>query len=470
MADKFPPNSPVSLLRAQASSIAKSIIKQLTTKSLPTRQAGFGLIHQLVAVLDGGLDSQTSALVPKIEAALKISDNSLSGAATTLKIEVISFLGLFFRTHPLKAFSDELPQLIPLLVIAVRDKFNKIAAEAFMTITHLVKVLRPVVPVVTPITPSTAAFLKEIYDATMGRLASNDADEEVKGKGIICLGALLTHAGDQLAGDFGTSLVFLRDRLKSEVSRLVAVGVAGEVAGSPVCRGAAFDNWVQESLVEVSALLRKVHRPLKVAAFGCISALLERAGNGLPDGTSLALISDLHPLVNDADINLLPLALHTIATLLLRAPSVIDQVKSSILPRIFELVRSPLLQGPSLDGLLAFFRAFVKAGAAPLPLVQTLAGTAEIAGAVDASGTSSGMQALVTASRCIGVIIEEAPQIGDQVVADYSKAIQVSFHPLSYLLIIYSCFYHRARRLRQRLWFFVFWLWERLDASCKSRC
>ena len=50
------------------------------------------------------------------------------------------------------------------------------------------------------------------------------------------------------------------------------------------------------------------------------------------------------------------------------------------------------------------------------------------------------MQALVSASRCIGVIIEESPLIGDQVVAEYSKAIQVSFYftPLTteHLLIL----------------------------------
>lgn len=260
----------------------------------------------------------------------------------------------------------------------------------------------------------------------MKRLASSDADEEVKARGISCLGALLYHAGDELSSDFDTSLSFLRDRLKSEVSRLISVAVVEEVASSPVCKGAAFDTWVQECIIEASALLRKVHRPLKVAAFGCIAALLGRSGEGLPSTTSRALVTDLHPLVNDADINLLPLALNTIAALLVHDPEVIKSVEASILPRIFELVQSPLLQGPSLDGLLAFFTAFVQAGATPLPLVKTLASTADAAKkSVEASGTQSGMQSLATASRCIGVVVKEAPQIGEGIVADYSKQIQV---------------------------------------------
>ena len=339
---------------------------------------------------------------------------------------MLSFLGLFFRTHHLKTFVDELPKLVPLLVAAVGDKFNKIAAEAFLASTDLVKVLRPVSPSVQSISSAVGPQITAIYTATMKRLSSTDADEEVRGKGIVCLGTLLYHAGDQLANDFDTSLPFLRDRLKNEVSRLNAVKVVGEVAESPVCKGDAFDKWIQECLVEVSALLRKVHRPLKVASFQCIKSLLSRSGAGLPAKASQALLADLQPLINDADINLLPLALDTVATLLSNDKATIDSVQKSILPRMYELVRSPLIQGPSLDALLSFFTAFVRAGADPLPLVQTLAKSADAAKkTVDDSGTQSGMQSLATSSRCIGVIVREAPQVADGIVKEYETVIQV---------------------------------------------
>lgn len=402
-------------------------MKQLTAKSLTTRQAGFALLHELIGVLDGGLETQISPLVSRVEASLKTPDGGLSGAATQLKIEVLSFLSLFFRTHHLKSFVDELPKLVNLLVSAVGDKFNKIASEAFVAATDLVKVLRPVSPSVSSTSAAVVPQINALYAATMKRLTSSDADEEVKGKGIVCLGTLLFHAGDQLASDYEISLGFLRDRLKNEVSRLNAVKVVGEVAESPVCKGPAFDTWIQECLVEVSALLRKVHRPLKVASFACIKALLSCSGSGLPPAASQALLADLQPLINDADINLLPLALETIATLLSTDASTIAYVEASILPRIYELVQSPLLQGPSLDALLAFFTAFVRAGAEPLPLVQTLAQAAEsVKKTVDDSGTQSGMQSLATSSRCIGVIVREAPQVADGIVKDYETIIQVS--------------------------------------------
>lgn len=420
---------PLSLLAAQTSSIAKSIIKQLSAKSLSTRQAGFILLYELVSVLEGGLDSQIPALVAQIKASLKVSDSGLSGAATTLKIEVLKFLALFFRTHHSKVFNDELDKVVPLLVGAIGDKFNKIAAEAFVSATDLVKVLRPVFPSPLPISSTTATRIQLVYTATMKRLNSTDADEEIKAKGIVCLGALLFHAGDDLSSELKTSLGYLHERLRHEVSRLVAVQVIGGVADSPVCSGDVFDSWVQDCLIEVSALLRKVHRPLKVASFKCVASLLESAGrrpSSLPAATSSALLADLGPLVNDADINLLPSALHLLASLLTKAPSCMPQVSTSILPRAYELVRSPLLQGPSLEALLSFFSAFVKAGADPAVMVQTLDATAEFAKkSVGTAGAQGAMQSLATASRCIGVVLREAPGIAEGVVKDYSDKIQV---------------------------------------------
>ncbi|KAM0753363.1 TIP120-domain-containing protein [Meredithblackwellia eburnea MCA 4105] len=423
---------PVSMLRSQAPTIGKSIIKQLNAKALATRQAGFALLHGLIDVLDGGLETQISSLVPRIEGALNASDVGLSGAATTLKIEVLSFVGLLVRTHHSKILSDDLPKITPLLTGAVGDKFNKIAAEAFVACADLVKALRPVVPSPAPVAAGTNPHLKAVFDATMKRLSSTDADEEVKGKGMICLGVLLFHAGDHLGADADAALTFLRDRLKNEVSRLIAVKVVAEVASSPVCGGSGFDQWVQECLVEVSTLLRKVNRQLKVAAFTCIAALLGRAGANVPPETSQALLADLQPLVSDSDVNLLPLALETIASILNHNPAASAQVQSSILPRVFDLVDSPLLQGPSLDSLLTFFQAFIRTGAEPSALIKVLDDSVD---KVKLSQSTGGAQALATASRCIGVIVREAPATASASIKKYSATVKGAKTPAPALIL-----------------------------------
>ncbi|GAA5932570.1 hypothetical protein JCM1841_004316 [Sporobolomyces salmonicolor] len=417
---------PLSQLNSQTPNIVRSIVKQLNAKSLATRQAGFVLLHELISVLDGGLESQIPQLVGRVETALKSTDSGLSGAATSLKIEVLSLLALFFRTHHLKTFTDDLPKLVPLLVSAINDRFNKIAAEAFITSSSLIKALRPVTPTVSTLAPSLVAHLTAIYQATMQRLIGPDADEEVKGKGIQTLGTLLYHAGDYAAGDLAAALSFLRDRLKIEVQRIVAVQTVGQVASSPVCRGDELDAWVRDCLAEVSPLFRKVHRPLKIAAFECIDALLARAAAaGVPTETSSALLTDLQPLLTDQDVNLLPHALNTVATLLSIDPLSSTEIDDSILPRIFELVQSPLVQGPSLEGLLTFFQAYIKAGANPKPLLKKLGASADgVKKSVEASGTQSGMQSLVTASRCIGMIMKECPDVGEDVIIENEEVVK----------------------------------------------
>ncbi|GAA5975297.1 hypothetical protein JCM5350_006418 [Sporobolomyces pararoseus] len=434
-------DGPLAQLNVQTPSIVKSIVGQLTAKSLSTRQAGFALLHELVAVLSGGLESQIPLLVTRIEASLKTTDSGLSGAATQLKIEVLSLLSLFFRTHHPKTYSDELSRLVPLIVAGISDRFNKIAAEAFVTASSLIKALRPVSPNASTLPPPLVSHLTSIYQATMERLQGPDADEEVKGRGIQTLGTLLYHAGDYAAGDLSTALSFLRDRLKIEVQRIVAVQTVGFVASSPVLKGTEFDQFVLESLSEVSSLLRKVHRPLKIAAFDAIDALLARASTaGVPEETAEALLQDLEPLLTDHDVNLLPHALNTTAGLLTADPSSSSsQIEETLLPRIYQLVQSPLVQGPSLEGLLRFFQAYLQSGAEAGPLVKELTSSAQEANqgkmGTAAGEAAAGIQHLVTASKCIGMIAKEKKSIGASIVKDNEKILKSSKSSQSSLVL-----------------------------------
>ncbi|BGP09967.1 hypothetical protein JCM10049v2_005845 [Rhodotorula toruloides] len=434
--------SPLAQLQAQTPTIAKSIVKQLTVaKSIPTRQAGFVLLHELVAVLEGGgLETQIPALVQRVEAALKTSDSGLSGAATSLKIEVLSFLALFFRTHHVKTFSDELAKLVPLIANAIGDRFNKIAAEAFLTASELIRVLRPVSSNSQPaqLAPAHVAHLSTIYEATMKKLTGSDADEEVKGKGMQTLGTLLYHSGDCAPGDhLATSLAFLRDRLRNEVQRVTAVTVVGQVAASPVLKPGAFeavDTWAQECLPEVSALLRKVHRPLKIAAFDALDALLARGGGAISADTTQAIVNDLAPLLAAdsgsaaGDINLVPHALLTLSNLLAASPSeeTVGLVEEVALPRVLELIASPILSAaatstatghsnPVVDALTHFFPALVKAGSDAGELIAQLSEAGK-------SAAQTGAGAVV--AKCIGAVVVEEPGEAAKVVKENEKVVK----------------------------------------------
>ncbi|GEM12805.1 cullin-associated NEDD8-dissociated protein 1 [Rhodotorula toruloides] len=434
--------SPLAQLQAQTPTIAKSIVKQLTVaRSIPTRQAGFVLLHELVAVLEGGgLETQIPALVQRVEAALKTSDSGLSGAATSFKIEVLSFLALFFRTHHVKTFSDELAKLVPLIANAIGDRFNKIAAEAFLTASELIKVLRPVSTnsQLAQLASAHVAQLTTIYEATMKKLTGSEADEDVKGKGMQTLGTLLYHSGDYAPGDhLAASLAFLRDRLRNEVQRVTAVAVVGQVAASPVLKPGSFeavDTWAQECLPEVSALLRKVHRPLKIAAFNALDALLARGGGAVSGDTAQAIVNDLAPLLAAdsgsaaGDINLVPHALLTLSNLLTASPSdeTVGLVEEVALPRVLELIASPILSAaatstatghsnPVVDALTHFFPALVKAGSVAGELIAQLSEAGR-------GAAQTGAGAVV--AKCIGAVIVEKPGEATKVVRENEKVVK----------------------------------------------
>ncbi|GAA5985956.1 hypothetical protein JCM10908_006347 [Rhodotorula pacifica] len=464
-------------LTAQTPAIVKSVVKQLhTTKALQDRQAAFVLLYELVSVLEGGgLESQVPQLVQRVEVALKTSDGGLSGAATSLKIQVLAFLALFFRTHHIKTFADELDKLVPLVAASINDRFNKIASEAFVTASELIRVLRPVSPSPIALPPAHAQHLTKLYQATMNKLNGSDADEDVKGRGMQTLGTLLYHAGDHAASatDLDAALAFLRERLRNEVQRVTAVTVVGHVAASPVLKpgtSTAVDAWASECLAEVSSLLRKVHRPLKIAAFDAIDSILARTegARNLPAETAQALVNDLAPLLVAADssssssagdINLVPHALSTAALLLTVDPAAaLEPATTVLVPQVLDLVKSPLLFGagtastaahghaltgastsagsitqqqtiaqqtavspsaaavanapvPALEGMTRFFRALVKAGANPTEVLEQLS----------AAGVKEAVAVVAVVAKCVGAVVVEAESEADSVVKSSAK-------------------------------------------------
>ncbi|BGP50195.1 hypothetical protein JCM10450v2_006106 [Rhodotorula kratochvilovae] len=425
---------PLAQLHAQTPQLVRSIVKQLAlAKAVPTKQAGFTLLHELVAVLDGGgLEAAVPALVARVEQALRTSEGGLSGAATSLKIEVLAFLALFFRTHSVRAFADELPRLVPLVAGAIEDRFNKIAAEAFSTAAALIRVLRPAAGSNGLAREQAQPFLAQLHAATMAKLAGSDADEDVKARGMHALGILLAHAGDALpAAELSRALGFLRDRLANEVQRVTAVRTVALVAASPLA-GPGADAWAAECTPEVAALLRKAHRPLKLAAFDALAALLARVGPALAPQTAKQLLADLAPLLDaqGADVTLVPHALATLVALLdTSGGDVAAQVGELALPRVVDLAVSPLLSaaaGTATDGLVAFFEAYVRAPDADC---------ADVVARLVEAGTDADVAATGVVARCVGAVVKEQGKLAEKVVKEQEKVVKSSKASTSALVL-----------------------------------
>lgn len=251
-----------------------------------TRQNGFELLSRLVSVLNGGLDAYVGPLVSKVEAAMSMSDSTISGTATKLKIDVLEFLAFFFSVHDVSAYEGELKRLVPLTVAALSDRFQKIAAQASLVASSLVKAFRPLPPTVLALSPlpmDVIDHIRSLHAATLKLLAKTDVDLEVKETAITTLGDIVTHAADELGAESTQSLDTLRDRLSNETTRLATLRTIPKIVSSPACYSQDITNWARSNLDEVASLLRKASRPLRSAAFNCLDALLKRyAGSIFP--------------------------------------------------------------------------------------------------------------------------------------------------------------------------------------------
>lgn len=77
-------------------------------------------------------------------------------------------------------------------------------------------------------------LVAQIYESTLQRLKSQEVDQEVKERAIICMGQIISNLGDVLNAELAVCLPIYLERLRNEVTRLSAVKALIMIAGSPL--------------------------------------------------------------------------------------------------------------------------------------------------------------------------------------------------------------------------------------------
>ncbi|CAO3635273.1 unnamed protein product [Cunninghamella blakesleeana] len=411
-------------LRSQVGKLCKVLSRQLSSKSIQTRQIGFNLLSEVITVLHGGLDNEISLFIPVIESSLSTSsaDQQQSALSSNLKIDVLLFLRNFLCTHSPSASQPHLSQLGPVIINTISDRFYKITSEAFLVCIELIKAIRPIhqdkekknydIPA---IHQDYIIYIQNIYKATLKVLGTSDADQEVKERSIMCLGELLARSGDVLQPEQQQAWNILLERLQNEVTRLITVRVLAIISHSPVAAGKDLENFVIEAVNEIGLLLRKNNRSLRIASLECLTILVKRFGDKIPDESYLQLLNEIRSLITDSDLHLLPLALQLAESIINAHPSTVNSAKTNILPSLFQLIQSPLLQGIALKSLLNLFGALGRASPTDYDsfvksLVDPLLG-AHTSG-VSAGGVAAvaNKKAASTVAQCIAVLAANTDQ------------------------------------------------------------
>ncbi|KAL7749659.1 hypothetical protein RI367_004887 [Sorochytrium milnesiophthora] len=371
------------LVRSQVALLCKLLPRQLQGKSIATRRAGFALLQQVLRAAPSSLDAHLGALVKPMQLCLVGSGHShsqhQSHTNSDIKIEVLSFLNtLFTTTNDIRRLQQHTATLSRLVLDALGDKFYKVVAEALCVLTTMVRLARPIDDIEQ--SPSalqgvTADTIEQYYKAVQLRITASD--EEVKDAAIAALGVLVAHAGDLLTAHSDEWSNALLDRLRNEITRLTAVKAVTNVAESPL---RPFDSTksVSDIATEVAGLLRKSNRTLREASIRCLEILVRQYHKTLSPQLLLLAVTDSAPIIAEAELHSVPLAIELNTTLLKSsAPSspVRQRIASDVLPSVVKLIQSSLVHGSAvLDALLSFLEALVKTldAAAAQSLLQVM--------------------------------------------------------------------------------------------------
>lgn len=405
-------SNPLASLRSLVPAISKALLKELPSKSSSTRLLATTILKELAHVLKGGLDANIPSIVAQLDKSIKTAESS-TGAGSALTAEIITLLRIIFATHTSKAYAGQLNVAVPILANTITSKVHRDSLEALDAAADLTTSLYAQED--PTVTDSFAQYLNELYGATVARLGRQDSDQEIKERCIATLGILMASAADDLQGKQSECLSILLDRLSNEVTRNATVKVVGQIAKSNRSAETAFDDFLQSTALQVSALIRQSNRVLKLAAFDALAATVDRLKGRLTSSTASNIVTEIQVLLaQDIDVSLLPYALKIVGQLVVAKPELLSAVQEAIMPRVLDLIKSPLLQGVALEAVVAFIEIVVtvepqRGG----DVIQQLNAAFE-------GGAIAG-----TVARCIGATLVSKASNLSAVVDDFSKKLQV---------------------------------------------
>uniref|UniRef100_A0A669B2X9 TATA-binding protein interacting (TIP20) domain-containing protein n=1 Tax=Oreochromis niloticus TaxID=8128 RepID=A0A669B2X9_ORENI len=421
----------VALLKKQVPATVKALHRQLKEKSIKSRQGCFCLLTELAHTVPGALEEHIPALIPGI--VFSLTDKS---TPSTMRIDALSFFNVLLLSHPPQAFQPHMQVLLPPVVACIEDTFYKITSEALLVIQHLVKVMRP---------QGQAGgfdpkpFVKEVFSVTMKRLKATDIDQEVKERAISCMGHIVCHLGDHLRAEVQGVLAIFLERLKNEITRLTAVRTITLIAASPL--KVDMSPILPEVLSVLGSFLRKNQRALKLGTLACLTALVTHHAASIKPAALEPVLSELPTLVDEGDMHVSQVSITLLTGMAKAYPSSLAKISSSVLPGVFRLIHSPLLQGSTLEAILEFLQALVLSKTSNLSYSQLLKSLMEPfhRSQSSADGSIVHRQSYHSVARCVAALSSASPKETPGTVAGFIQQVKNPGSPESARVLALLC-------------------------------
>nr|XP_046241014.1 cullin-associated NEDD8-dissociated protein 2 isoform X2 [Scatophagus argus] len=395
----------LALLQKQVPLVVKALHRQLKEKSVKARQGCFCLLTELAQTVPGALEQHIPALIPGV--VFSLTDKSTS---STMRIDALSFFHVLLLSHPPQAFQPHMQVLLPPVMSCVEDSFYKITSEALLVTQQLVRVLRPQGETAAAGGFDPKPFVREMFPVTLKRLKATDIDQEVKERAISCMGHMVCHLGDHLQAELQGVLTIFLERLKNEITRLTAVRTLTLVAASPLKIN--LSSIMADALSVLASFLRKNQRVLKLGTLACLTALVTHHAASIKPAALEPALSELPALVDESDMHVSQVSVTLLTCMAKACPSSLAKISSSVLPGVFALVHSPLLQAAVLAAILDFLQALVLSKTSNLGYSQLLKSLTEPFHRSPSSVDSSVVhrQSYHSVARCVAALSSVCPR------------------------------------------------------------
>lgn len=344
--------------------VVKEAAKLLKTSTASTKLAVMSLLKVMVSVQRGGLSDHSDLVIEPVVESMKTDAGSASGNA--LRIEALGLLRVIGENHSSKILQAHLNKIVPALVTAAKDRYAKVASEAFSTIEVFVKALTP---------PRSAAnkaqnrdFLGQLYEIITERINAQDTDTEVRQKAVHALGLLVGRA----SGSTGANLLseqerfagqdLIAERMKNELTRLASVRAVDTIAVLAQSTQDFKPGFVGTVAVELGAQLRKSSRSLRGASLSALRMLAvnQASRQSLDDETISRIVELLLPLIKADDLHMLGPALAILGSFAKEKPFLVTS--PAVITAICD-VTSASLHGNALEALVSCVEVIGQNGA-----------------------------------------------------------------------------------------------------------
>nr|XP_055072782.1 cullin-associated NEDD8-dissociated protein 2 [Misgurnus anguillicaudatus] len=405
----------VTLLKKQVPTIVKALHRQLKEKSIRCRQGCFSLLTEMANVLPGQLGEHIPALIPGI--IYSLTDKSTS---SNMKIDALSFLNVLLSSHNPEVFHPHVSVILPPVVHCVEDPFYKITSEALQVTQQIVKIMRPLEK---PSTFDAKPYVKTVFTCTLKRLKASDIDQEVKEKAIFCMGHILSHLGDQLGADLQPTLQIFLERIKNEITRLIAVRTLTLIASSPL--KIDLRPILTEGIPILGSFLRKNQRTLKLNTVTALNVIVTNYSDSFKPPMIESILTEIPALIQESDMHISQVAITLITCMAKVCPSSLSKIGGTILPEVLNLVHSPLLQGGALNSILEFFKVLVATKANNMSyndLLKALKGPFYETKSFDSMSVHK--QSYYSVAKCVAALSTACPKEASGVVTNLIQEVK----------------------------------------------